>query len=147
MRQTTIVALAWLLGATAGYSQGIDPERLRVNINAEFVNDYGDAVEGVKVTLITEDLSRQYEATVKADGTLRFESVRPGTYLVQMQLSDYVFLRADEKGTPFVVTVNNDGTLTPSNFRANRKAAKTGGMWREILIFFGIAGAGGAAAI
>ena len=147
MKRVTSTMLAICLAATMAFGQDIDPERLRVNINATFQNDYGQPLEGVTVRLIGEDDARQYEAEVQADGSLRLEDVRPGTYFVQFELEEFVFLSADEKGKRYEVTVQPDGSLTPDLISVIKSRDVKSGMWKQLLIFFGIAAAGGAAVI
>jgi len=142
-----IAAILAIVLSTAVLAQPVDPNRLRVNIDATFLNDYGKPIEGVTVKLVSEDGSRVYEATTTSEGKLGFEDVRPGTYRVELELEGYTFVNADEKTGGIEGVVNPDGTLQPDLIRAIRKKLVKGGMWKEILIFLGILGAGAAAAV
>ena len=147
MRGAAILAILAIVLSTAAPAQQVDPERLRVNIDATFLNDYGQPVDGVTVKLISEDGSRRYEATSTSEGKLAFEDVRPGKYLVQLESAGYTWVNASDKTGGITVEVKPDGTLEPDLLQATRKKMVKGGMWVEILIFLGILGAGAAAAV
>ena len=147
MRGAAILTSLAIVLTTAAPAQQVDPERLRVNIDATFLNDYGQPVDGVTVKLISEDGSRRYESTSTAAGKLAFEDVRPGKYLIQLESAGYTWVNADDKAGGIAIEVKPDGSLEPDLVQAiSKKVVKTG-MWVEILIFLGILAAGAAAAV
>lgn len=142
-----LLVIPFLCGIEAWAQATADPSRVRVNVVSTFRNDYGQPVEGVTVKLVSATGAQNYEATVGGDGSLRFENVQPGDYLVQLQLADFVFVRADRGTESLKVTVEPDGTLVPDSFEFRRVTDVQKGMWKQILLFLGLAAAGGAAVI
>lgn len=135
-----------LLQATVAWSQDIDPNRVRVNIEATFENAYGEPMEGATIKLTDLDQALEYSATSDSNGFLSFEGVRPGQYRVSI-LQGERFHRVTDEANQNLVTVTLDGRLEPDILTALQERVRQPGMWKQILLFFGIAAAGGVAVI